>query len=58
MGMLFLMLEERMQLWMKNTYVGLDIVYSLAAGQVVSIQATAQLLTRRRFPQKGRPSSS
>jgi len=54
MGMLFLMPEERMQsFWMKNTYVGLDIVYISAAGQVVSIQANAQPFSETPLPSDG-----
>ncbi|MDG1252756.1 MAG: DUF192 domain-containing protein [Schleiferiaceae bacterium] len=54
MGMLFLMPEERMQsFWMKNTYVGLDIVYISSAGQVVSIQANAQPFSETPLPSEG-----
>lgn len=54
MGMLFLMPEERMQsFWMKNTYVGLDIIYISAAGQVVSIQANAQPFNETPLPSEG-----
>ena len=54
MGMLFLMPEERMQsFWMKNTYVGLDIIYISSEGGVVSIQANAQPFNESPLPSEG-----
>ena len=39
--------------WMKNTYVGLDIIYISSEGGVVSIQANAQPFNESPLPSEG-----
>lgn len=53
-GMLFIMDDERLQsFWMRNTYVGLDILYVNSNREIVSIVQNAQPLNDAQLRSEG-----
>jgi uncharacterized protein len=53
-GMLFLFgQEQELSMWMKNTYVGLDMVFIKADGRILRIEKDAEPLSERVIASEG-----